>query len=152
MKITENCLVELSYEMYFVGDNDVIESFSERNPLEILIGAGEMPEAFEAHLIDKQAGEKLEFVLSKDQAFGEYDGNLLKNLPIDLFHNEQGKIDSKIIYDGALITLDADGKEPQDAFVVEITDKEVLVDMNHPYAGEDLLFKVQILSVRLADS
>ncbi len=151
MNITENCLVELSYKMYFVGDDEVIESFSESNPLEILMGAEEMPEGFEQHLMGKKAGDTLEFVLSKDEAFGEYDAGLLKNLPIDLFYNEKGKIDSKIIYDGALITLDADGQELQDAFVVEVTDKEVLVDMNHPYAGEDLLFKVQILSIRLAD-
>ncbi len=151
MNITENCLVELAYKMYFVGDDEVVESFSETNPLEILIGSEEMPEEFERQLIGKQAGDKLEFVLTQDKAFGAYDGKLLKELPIDLFYDDSGKIDSKIIYDGALITLEADGREPQDAFVVEVKDKEILVDMNHPYAGEDLLFKVQILSIRLAD-
>ena len=151
MKITGNCVVELAYEMSFVGEDEVVESFSERNPLELLIGMGEMLEDFEQKLIGKKAGDHLDFVVSKDKAFGEYDDSLVKALPLDLFYDDKGKIDEKIIYEGALITLDADDREPQDAFVVEITDEDVLVDMNHPYAGEDLQFKTQILSVRLAD-
>ncbi len=149
MNITENCLVELSYEMYFVGDKEVVEQFTERNPLEILVGSGEMLEAFESQIKGKKSGDKLEFTIPKEDAFGDYDADLLRDLPKKLFYNEQGKIDEQYIYEGALITLDAEDKVQQDAFVLEISKDSILVDMNHPYAGEDLLFKVQILSVRL---
>ena len=151
MKVRENCIVEIAYQMNFVGDEDIIESFSERNPLEFLVGMGEMLPKFEAQLIDKQVGEKLDFIIKKEDAFGEFQDDLVKNIPISTFFDAQGQIDSNIIKEGAIITLDTEDKENQDAYILEVTEDEVLVDMNHPFAGEDLHYQLMILSVRLAE-
>ena len=151
MKIKQNCVVEVSYRMNFVGDSDVIESFSERNPLEFLIGMGEMLPQFEEQLIGKQAGDILDFTIEKENAFGEFDDNLVLELPISTFYDEQGKFNSDIVKEGAVITLDTDQKESQDAYVLEVTDENVLLDLNHPFAGEDLHYNLMILSVRLSE-
>ena len=151
MKITNNCVVELAYKMNFVGEEEEIESFSERNPLEFLVGMGEMLPDFEDNLIGKAAGDNLDFIIKKDKAFGEFDDSLVKDIPIETFFDEQGKFNADIVKEGSVITLDADGKEPQDAYVIEVTKDEVLVDMNHPFAGEDLHYELMILSVRLSE-
>jgi FKBP-type peptidyl-prolyl cis-trans isomerase SlyD len=137
--------------MYFVGDDEPVEVFSERNPLEILIGMGEMLESFEKELIGKKAGDQLSFVIKKENAFGEFNDDLVKNYPIELFHNDQGEIDERFIYEGAIISLDTEEKDSQDAFVIEIFDDEILLDLNHPFAGEDLKYELMIMSVRLSD-
>ncbi len=151
MKIRNNCIVEVAYKMNFVGDEDIIESFSERNPLEFLIGMREMLPLFEEHLLGKGAGENLDFIIKKEDAFGEFDDNLVKNIPISTFYDELGKLNTDIIKEGAVITLDIDEKENQDAYVIEVTDGEILLDMNHPFAGEDLHYDLMILSVRLSE-
>ena len=151
MKVRHNCVVEIAYKLNFVGDEDIIESFSERNPLEFLIGMGEMLPKFEEQLIGKGAGEQLDFVIQKEDAFGEFNDDLVKAVPISTFYNQQGKFNEEIIKEGAVITLDIDQKESQDAYVLEVTDDEVLLDMNHPFAGEDLHYELMILSVRLAE-
>ena len=151
MKITNNCVVEIAYKMNFVGDEDVMEEFSERNPLEFLVGMGEMLPYFEEQLIGKRAGDTIEFVINMNDAFGDFDDNLVMNLAKDTFFDSHGKFNEEIIKEGAVITLDSDNKEPQDAFVIEVVEDEVLVDMNHPFAGEDLHYNIMILSVRLAE-
>jgi len=151
MKITNNCVVEVAYKMNFVGDEDVIEEFSERNPLEFLVGMGEMLPAFEEKLIGKRAGDTIDFVLEKENAFGDFEDDLVMNLPKETFFDEQGQFNSEIIKEGSVITLDTEEKEAQDAYVIEVFDDEVLVDMNHPFAGEDLHYSLMVLSVRLAE-
>ena len=151
MKIKDNCIVEISYKLNFVGEDDVIESFSERNPLEFLIGMGEMLPQFEEQLIGKQAGDVIDFTIEKENAFGEFNDNLVLELPISTFYDEQGKFNSDIVKEGAVITLDTDQKESQDAYVLEVTDENVLLDLNHPFAGEDLHYNLMILSVRLSE-
>ena len=151
MKITNNCVVEVAYKMNFVGDEDIIEEFSERNPLEFLIGMGEMLPAFEEKLMGKSAGDTVDFILENNNAFGNFEDDLVMNLPKETFFDEQGEFNSEIIKEGAVITLDTEEKEAQDAYVIEVVDDEVLVDMNHPFAGEDLHYVLMILSVRLAE-
>ncbi len=151
MIISDNCVVEVAYKLFFVGDNEPVEVFSERNPLEILIGMGEMLPAFENQLKGKKAGEQLQFIIKKEDAFGDFDDNLVKTYPIEQFYNDKGVIDERFIYEGAIINLDVDDKSTQDAFVVEIFDDEILLDLNHPFAGEDLRYELMILSVRIAD-
>ena len=151
MKITKNCVVEVAYKMNFVGDEDVIEEFSERNPLEFLVGMGEMLPSFEDYLLGKKAGDVIDFVLNKENAFGDFDDNLVMNLSKDMFLDSHGKFNAEIVKEGSVITLDTEDKEPQDAYVIEIVDQEILVDMNHPLAGEDLHYNLMILSVRLAE-
>lgn len=151
MKVRNNCIVEVSYQMNFVGDEDVIESFSERNPLEILIGMGEMLPAFEEQLMDKTAGQSIEFTISQEDAFGDFRDDLILSLPISKFLDDSGKFNEDIIKEGAIITLDTEDAQPQDAFVIEVADGEVLLDLNHPFAGEDLHYHLTILSVRLSE-
>jgi FKBP-type peptidyl-prolyl cis-trans isomerase SlyD len=112
---------------------------------------GEMLQAFEDKLKGKKAGDFLNFTIKMEDAFGDFNDDLVKAYPIEQFYNDKGEIDERFIYEGAIINLDADDKETQDAFVVEIFDDEILLDLNHPFAGEDLRYELMILSVRLAD-
>lgn len=137
--------------MNFVGDEDIIESFSERNPLEFLVGMGEMLSGFEAQIMGKGVGETADFIIKKEDAFGDFNDDLVKNLPIETFYDDQGNFNDDIIKEGAIITLDTDDKEPQNAYVLEVIDDEVLIDMNHPLAGEDLHYELMILSVSLSE-
>ena len=151
MKINNNCVVEVAYKMNIVGDEDVIEAFSERNPLEFLVGMGEMLPKFEEQLIGKGAGDKIDFTLTKENAFGEFDDNLVMNVPISTFFDKEEKLNDEIVKEGAIITLDTEDGDNQDAYILEVTDDEVLLDLNHPFAGEDLHYDLMILSVRLSE-
>ncbi len=151
MQIIDNCIVELSYQLHFKGDDEPVERFSERNPLEILIGLEEMLPEFENLIKGKKAGDKFEFVIPKEKAFGEYNEDLLIELPIERFYDNRGALDTNIIKEGAIISLNTEDESEQDALILEITDTDVLLDLNHPFAGEDLYYSGMILSVRLAD-
>jgi FKBP-type peptidyl-prolyl cis-trans isomerase SlyD len=151
MIITKNCIVEATLQMNFVGDAEIIEMYNEEEPAEFAIGMDEILPAMEALLLGKKAGDKLDFVIKKEDGFGEYNEEDVFELPLETFFNEQGVIDEEEIFEGAIVSLTTDEGEPQDAMILEITDQDVLVDLNHPFAGEDLHYEMMILSVRLAD-
>ena len=142
MIVKEGCIVEVSYNLFLGADDEAVEFFDEEEPLEFLIGAGEMLPDFENKLLGKKAGEKFDISIDEKNAFGEYDESLLVKMDISLFDNDP-------VEEGEIITLDSEDGSSYDAMVLEISEDYILVDMNHPFAGEDLKYKGIILSIRI---
>ena len=141
MKVINDCVVELSYDLFLGEDKEAVESFSIEEPLELLIGAEEMLPAFEQSLIGKKLGETFDILIKEKDAFGPYDESLVLELDADIFIENPVK-------EGDFINLESEDQSEYDALVLEVTDEMVLVDLNHPFAGEDLHFVGRILSIR----
>ena len=70
------------------------------------------------------------------------------DLPKTMFFNGDGEFDEERVYVGAIVPMNTVDGQIVKAQVCEITDEQVTIDLNHPYAGEDLHFKGTILSIR----
>lgn len=149
MKISENKLVILQYQLQTKNENGELELWEEttpEEPLQYIHGLGMMIPAFEQNLEGLSEGDHFDFMIPTAEAYGEYNDDDVINLPKNIFLIE-GKFDTETIKAGEIVPLvDAEGNRIN-AEIVEVMENEVRVDLNHPLAGEDLYFKGHIVSV-----
>lgn len=150
MSIQNNKMVSVTYDLYVGGENEepeLMEQATAQNPLTFCFGIGMMLAEFEKNLHGLKVSDTFDFKIDSKDAYGEYDDENLVDLPREIFEVD-GKLDENMVFVGNVVPLmDSDGTRIN-AQVVEISDKTVKVDFNHPLAGETLHFKGSVLEVR----
>ena len=154
MKVENLKVVTLSMELYIQGEREgteeMIHQARETRPMVYCQGEGMMISGFEARMAGKEAGEEFDFVVPCAEAYGEHDERGVKELPRKMFYNGNEEFDEEHVYVGAIIPMLTDDGMQVNAEVVNIGEKTVTIDLNHPLAGEDLHFKGKVLEVRQA--
>ena len=152
MKITANKSVSAEYELYVDGENgekELMEKATAEQPLSFIFGVGMMLPKFEENIFGLASGEKFDFTINVEDAYGPYEDENVLDLDRSIFEID-GKLDDTMIYAGNVVPLmDSEGHR-LNAQVVEVTDTHVKVDLNHPLAGETLHFKGSVIEVREA--
>jgi FKBP-type peptidyl-prolyl cis-trans isomerase SlyD len=144
-------VVKATYALYIQGEDgkeELMEQATENAPLVWCQGENMMLPAFEAAMAGKNEGDSFDFVLESDEAYGPYYPEGVRDLPKKMFFNGDGEFDEERVYVGAIVPMNTEDGQIVRAQVCEITDDTVTIDLNHPYAGEDLHFKGQILEIR----
>ena len=147
MKIQPKHVVSLTYDLYVKQDGGaegLVESATEEQPLTFLFGAGQMLPKFEENLSTLSTGDSYEFRLSAEDAYGNYDDEAVASLPKEMF---QGTDIPEI---GSMLPLQDNHGNHFQGQVVSIAEDSVIVDLNHPMAGQELHFKGKIVNVRPA--
>jgi FKBP-type peptidyl-prolyl cis-trans isomerase SlyD len=146
MIIQSNSVVALTYDLY-TKENDqevFVEKADEQNPLVFLFGVGMMLPKFEVNLAGLSIGDLYDFHLAAEDAYGLKDENAITELPLDMF----GQMEMPEI--GSILPLQDNEGNQFRAKVNEINESAVVVDLNHPMAGQDLHFIGKIISIRAA--
>ncbi|WPR75829.1 peptidylprolyl isomerase [Algoriphagus sp. NG3] len=156
MKIAENTVVGLTYELQVSKEADEIESapFSveirdPEDPFYFLFGASDLPEKFEELLLNKEEGENFSFVIPVADAYGEADQELIVNLSKSQFSGENG-FNPEMLQEGNFLPLMDEDGYPMQAKILKDLGEEILLDFNHPLVGFDLHFDGTVLEVREA--
>ncbi len=146
MKIKPQHVVSLTYDLYVDqdGSETLQESATEEQPLTFLYGAAQMLPKFEENLADLSTGDSYEFKLSAEEAYGSYDEEAVANLPKDMFNG------TDVPEIGSILPLQDNNGNRFQGQVVSVAEDSVIVDLNHPMAGQELHFKGNILNVRPA--
>ena len=142
MIITQHKAVSIHYRLTN-QQGELVESSFEGEPMLYLHGAENMIPGLEAALEGKTAGDKLEVTIEAEQAYGPYHDGLRQDVPLSAF----GDIED-IVPGMRFIAETEMGQRPVQ--VTEVKDEVVVVDGNHPLAGQTLNFNVEVLSVREA--
>ncbi len=146
--ITNNKVVSLHYRLKKTNkDGEIVEETFGTEPLVFLYGTGSMIPKFEAELAGKNAGDKAEFGIPAAEAYGLREDNALVTLPTDTFKVD-GAIDMEMLKVGNVLPMQDNEGNRMDGTIIDVTDTEVKMDFNHPLAGEDLYFEVEITEVR----
>lgn len=152
MNISEDKVVSLNYYLTASKDNapeELVEETSNEHPFVFLFGFGGVLPDFESNLQGKQKGDKFDFKIQPDNAYGKYEKDYVVKIDRAAFEIE-GKFDDSRVKVGYDIEMsDADGN-PLTGKVLTITDSSVEMDFNHPLAGHELHFIGEILEVREA--
>lgn len=153
MNQNSNKYIAVSYKLYDItdGKSELLEETSIDRPFDFISGVGIALEAFEEAVLPLGEGEKFDFTLSPDKAYGEYVKERVLELDKNIFSID-GKFDSEHVTKGAVLPLqNADGNR-FNGLVLDITDNNVVIDLNHPLAGKTLRFTGAIEKSREASA
>lgn len=123
------------------SDGKVFDSSREREPLEVTIGKGTLIPGFEAALLGHEAGDKVKVTVSPADGYGERDPELV-------FAVSRAQVPDHIPLEiGTPLQLSHE-KGQMDVVITEVDPEEITLDANHPLAGKDLVFEIDILDVK----
>jgi len=115
-----------------------IDSSTGRDPLTFMEGAGQIIPGLEAEIGKLKAGDKRKIGVKADDAYGQRDPQALIDVPVE-------KLPSKTVKVGDQFRSN---QSPLPLTVTKVTDTHVTLDANHPLAGVDLTFDVEITTIR----
>lgn len=151
METAANKYITVAYKLYTMedGEKELFEETKSENPFQFISGLGTTLEDFESTIIALSKGDKFDFTIPADKAYGEYDDQHVIDLPRNIFEID-GKFDSERVQEGSIVPLMTGEGERVNACVVEVKSDVVIVDLNHPLAGADLIFEGEVIENRPA--
>ncbi|RYF70541.1 MAG: peptidylprolyl isomerase [Comamonadaceae bacterium] len=146
MEISRQCVVGLTWTLKdTLGETlDVLDE-----PVEFLIGGGDLFESLEELLQGHEAGDRLQVQIEPEQGFGDFDDQFVFLEPRALF---PAGIEEGLTFDGAALPAGVSPDIPKNAVytVTELYPEHVVLDGNHPLAGIALRIDLLVRSVREA--
>ena len=143
MKIVKGNKVKVEYEGKF--DNGEIFDSSKHgehsHPLEFVVGKGQVISGFEEAVIGLKKGDEKEIKLESEEAYGNYDSTLKREIPKEVIPEGQE------IKEGMIIVMQTPEGYKLPARIVSISDDSFTIDLNHPLAGKKLIFNIKVIGV-----
>ncbi|UUP16254.1 FKBP-type peptidyl-prolyl cis-trans isomerase [Nitratireductor thuwali] len=122
-------------------DGTEFDSSVGRDPLEFQLGGGQIIPGLEKQVEGMNIGEKSTVTIPADQAYGPRDERQIQTVPREAFPTD---LDLKL---GASLQATTPEGRQIPLTVVDMNDQEVTVDANHPLAGHDLVFDVELVEI-----
>ncbi|HHG86261.1 MAG TPA: peptidylprolyl isomerase [Bacteroidetes bacterium] len=144
MKIEEQCVASVTYTLKG-DDGNIIQEATSEKPFAFIHGIGQVLPAFDTELLGKTKGEKYEFSLKSEDAYGPYDPQRMEKLDRSIF----AEAPPEYIQKGASLPMELNGHTIF-GVIVELDDQHITMDFNHPLAGQNLHFSGEIIEVRSA--
>ncbi|WP_372946288.1 peptidylprolyl isomerase [Muriicola sp.] len=140
-KVKANDTIKVHYTGKLT-DGQVFDSSLEREPLEVTLGQGSLIPGFEKGLIDMEVDEEKTIVIPKEEAYGEVREELFQKVSkSDLPKNINPEVGM------GLMATRPDGSEQQ-LRVVDVQEEHIVIDANHPLAGQDLIFDLTLVEIK----
>jgi FKBP-type peptidyl-prolyl cis-trans isomerase 2 len=139
MKVTKGRKVVVHYRGTLDGGEE-FDSSEGREPLEFVVGDGDLIPGFEKALLGMEAGQKKKVTLEPEDAYGAYEDQLVIEGPRNAFPEGELQV-------GQSYTVHLHGGEEAIGRVLRIEKDTVALDFNHPLAGKRLTFDLHVVSV-----
>jgi FKBP-type peptidyl-prolyl cis-trans isomerase SlyD len=147
MKIAPGKNVAVHYTLYVTGEEkELIEETRNDDPMSFVFGEDVMLPKFEEALLGLSAGDSFTIEIPCDDAYGPEQESLFIEYPKSMFL-EDGEIDEDMLQEGEVIPLESPEGDIIEGVVCEVKLNSIVLDFNHPLAGEDLLFEGTVVSV-----
>lgn len=143
-QVSDGMVVAIAYQMR-LDDGQLVDEATNAEPFAFIQGQGQLMPVLERALSGMRVGEHKKLTVAPEDAFGDVDEDQVvelswNELPDDLELSEGDVVDMEEADTGELVA----------ATVVELNDDGILLDLNHPLAGETLFFSMEVLGVRAA--
>ncbi len=138
-------MVAVDYKLTVNGE--VADQSQAGAPLQFVCGTGMLLPKFEEAIMDKEAGESVAFTLTPEEGYGQINPEAIVELPKTIFEVE-GVVPDDMLFEGNRIPMaDAQGNRLV-GVVKSVGEESIMMDFNHPMAGETLNFEVTVVMVR----
>ena len=122
---------------------DVVDSTFDKQPATFKVGDGNLLPGFEQALYGLKSGDKRNLPITPEQGFGQPNPQNVQVMPRDQFQGME-------LAEGLLVIFNDAAKTELPGVVKAFDEKQVTIDFNHPLAGKNLAFEVEIIAVKSA--
>ncbi len=123
-------------------DGTTFDSSEGREPLEFEVGSGSVIAGFDSGINGMKVGDKKTINIPVDEAYGKVQDDLLMEFPIDRFPADmQPEV-------GMELNMSNGAGQNFPVVITEVRDNTVVLDANHPLAGEDLIFDLELIEIK----
>jgi FKBP-type peptidyl-prolyl cis-trans isomerase SlyD len=143
LTVTNDMVVTIDYVLT-LEDGDMVESTKEGMPLRFLAGHDEILPGLEEALAGMAVGDETAVTLEPEDGYGDYDPEAFEEVPVDQFPATEN------LEPGMPIGVQDASGEMYQAFIAEVRPDTIVLDFNHPLAGETLHFQVKVIDLRAA--
>ena len=130
-------------QMHYVGkldDGTIFDSSEGKEPLEFIFGEGSIIPALEKELEGMEEGEKKQVVVKAEDAYGERNPEAIQKVSKDQLPPEiEPKVGMQLLAQTQTANIPVT--------IIEVEEDTITIDFNHPLAGKDLIFDVEIVKV-----
>lgn len=124
-----------------LSDGTVFDSSIDREPLEFTLGDGNMIKGFDAAVEGLQQGEKVTASIPSNEAYGEKKQDMFVEVPkSEVPENIKPEV-------GQQLQVQQANGQAMPVVVAEVTEEKIVLDANHPLAGKDLTFEIQLVEI-----
>ncbi|MDR2790158.1 MAG: peptidylprolyl isomerase [Campylobacteraceae bacterium] len=140
MAAAANQVVSMFYELKDI-DGNLLDSNMNSAPLSFIMGKNQIIPGLESKIANMSQGDISHVEVKAADAYGEYNDSSVQTLPSEQFAGIK-------LSNGMTLYGQGEDGSPVQVIVKEFNENEVTVDFNHPLAGQDLYFKIEIAEVR----
>ena len=138
--VQNDTVVSMEYTLHV--DEEEIDSSKGQDPLQFLVGHGNIISGLEREMIGMKVGESKEVVVPPAEGYGEFDENAFMNVPREAFPEDIP------VEEGTELSVRDDSGQPRYARIDTVEGDTVTLNFNHPLAGDELHFNVKVVGLR----
>jgi FKBP-type peptidyl-prolyl cis-trans isomerase 2 len=127
-------------------DGTTFDSSEGREPLEFEVGSGSVISGFDSGVTGMKVGEKKTVNIPVDEAYGQKQEDLFMEFPLDRFPPDV------VPEVGMQLNMSNGSEQNFPVIIAEVSDDKVILDANHPLAGEDLTFDLELVEIKGGNS
>lgn len=135
--VKEGNTVKVHYTGKF-EDDKVFDTSKEREPVSFKVGAGMMIPGFENGVVGLKEGESKTLKITPEDGYGQRNNDLINEIPLE-------KLPEGVVK-GALLQAQTE-QGPMNVVVSEVKEKTAMIDANHPLAGKNLVFDIELVEI-----
>jgi peptidylprolyl isomerase len=132
--------VQVHYKGTFKDGTTFDSSYERGEPISFTVGAGEMIPGFDSAVDGMKVGQKKTVTLAPEQAYGPHNPEGVQEVNKQHFP-EDFQFEAGIVIEGQV------GSQPVRGIISTVNTETVTVDFNHPMAGKDLNFEIELVNV-----
>jgi peptidylprolyl isomerase len=141
-KVTDGSKVTVHYVGKLEDGVEFDNSYTRNMPLTFEIGSNQMIPGFEQAVLNREVNEKFDVTIPKDQAYGEYSENRVQTID----RKQLGEINEDVQIGSQLQGVMPNGEQFL-CILKDLNEQTATLDLNHPLAGKDLNFSIEVLGV-----
>jgi len=122
-----------------IKDGEAFDSSIGKDPLKFQVGSGQIIPGFENGIIGKNVGDKVIVDITPDEGYGQIREDLIIKVGKDQMPGD--------VQIGQKLSAQSDNGQEVNVVVKEILESEIIIDGNHPLAGKDLVFEIEVVEI-----
>jgi len=141
MEVKQGDTIKVHYTGTLNDGSEFDSSYKRNEPIQFQAGAGQMIQGFDNAVMGMAVGEKKTINIPSNEAYGEQNPEAMMDVPKTNFPPEFEFVE------GEMVQGQTETGQPLQAIILEVKDETVVLDFNHPLAGEELNFDIELMEI-----